>query len=144
MELKTYISNIKVEKNNLYNLVIAILKTEETLTEKESDIDLVLKNLSLLLKKAFQYVKEYKIEISNKNPDLDLDNWKNNIHMYKVKNPNMNKDVFLYSIRNSLMYLLEVERNKTLQKAYIFEIIIKTFLFINFLNLSIDSLLAMS
>jgi hypothetical protein len=135
---------IKAEKgkDNLMALALSILKLEETLIEKASDTNAVITSVKEMLDQSFLYTRDNKIEINNTVQDLDLDYWKNNIHIFKTKNPDMNKDVYLYSIRNSLKFLLEIKKDKALQKAYIFEIIIKTFLFIDFLNFSIEAIIA--
>jgi hypothetical protein len=142
MELKKYIESLKLEKgkDNIHNLSLNILKLEEIIVESATHEKLV-QGVGDLLEASFLFVKENKIEVNNEVQDLDLDYWKNNISIYKSKNPSMSKDVYLYSIRNSLRYLLEHKKDKILLKAYIFEIIIKTFLFIDYLNLSINSIL---
>ena len=144
MEIKKIVEEIKIEKNKetLLNLTQSILKIEETLVENFSNTDKVKENLKNLLYNCFYFIKENKIEINNEEiKDLDLDFWKENITFFKSKNPNMSTDIYLYSIRNSLMFLLDIKKEKILQKAYSLELVIKTFLFIDFLNLSIDSIL---
>ena len=144
MEIKKIIEEIKIEKNKetLLSLTQSILKIEETLVENFSNTDKIKEDLKSLLYNCFYFIKENKIEINNEEvKDLDLDFWKDNITFFKSKNPNMSTDIYLYSIRNSLMFLLDIKKEKVLQKAYSLELVIKTFLFIDFLNLSIDSIL---
>lgn len=144
MEIKKIVEEIKLDKSKDTLLVLtqSILKIEETLIESFSDTDKIKENVKNLLYNCFYYVKENKIEINNPEVnDLDLDYWKNNITFFKSKNPNMSTDIYLYSIRNSLMFLLDIKKDKVFQKAYCLELIIKSFLFIDFMNLSIDSIL---
>jgi hypothetical protein len=144
MELKSILEAMKLEKgrDNLQALTLSILKGEEMLIENHANTEGIINSFKSILMDAFAFIKENKIEINDsKVNDLDLDYWKNNIGLYKTKNPDMTKDVYLYSIRNSLKYLLDTRKDKTLQKAHIFEIVIKTFLFIDFINFSIDSVL---
>jgi hypothetical protein len=144
MELKNYIQELKIVKdsNHLLSLTHAILKNEEILIENYTNIEIVKIELRNLLNQSFFLIKEHKIEINNSEvKDLDLDYWKDNIASFKSKNPDMNREVYLYSIRNSLKYLIETKKTKNLFKAHLFEIIIKTFLFIDFLDLSIDKIL---
>jgi hypothetical protein len=146
MELKNYIAKLKNNTDKeaiLLSLTVAILEAEEVLIEQYVNTPKVIEVLKNILRVSFSYCKENKIEVNNdKTKDLDLDYWKNNIQIFKTKSININKDIFFYSIRNSLMFLIKEKKEKLLQKAYIFEIIIKTFLFIDFLNLSIDVLLS--
>lgn len=111
------------------------------LIEKHADTKGIIASFKAILLDAFAYIKEHKIEINSEVNDLDLDYWKNNVSLFRSKSPDMSTDVFLYSIRTSLRYLLELKKDKNLQKAHIFEIVIKSFLFIDFKNLSIDSVL---
>lgn len=143
MELRSILEKIKLEKgkDNLLSLTLTILKTEEMFVEKHANTEVIIAGFRAILMDAFTYIKENKIEINNEISDLDLDFWKNNVTLFRSKNPDMSTDVYLYSIRNSLRYLLETKKEKSLQKAHIFEIVIKSFLFIDFKNLSIDSVL---
>lgn len=147
MNLTNYTNIIKQKKgmDNLHCLVYSILKLEETLIEAANNIEKTTIDLQEVLFCSFLFIKENKIEITNeKIKDLDLNYWKDNINIFKSVNPNMSVDVYLYSIRNSVLYLQTYKKDKILSKAYIFEVIIKTFLLIDFLNLSIDSLLKLN
>lgn len=144
MDLKKFLEKVKLNKikNSLLALTYDILKLEEVLvesTEKEKEI----KHLGDILQSAFIIVSENKIEINNKvELDLDLDNWKNNIKKYKITH-NISKEVYLYALRDSLKNLIKAidNKNEVDIKTFIFELIIKTFLYIDFENLSIDHIL---
>lgn len=145
MELKTFNEKTKSikEKNSLLQLTLSILTLEETLTEVDNKVELI-KHLGTVLKFSFIVVNENKIDINNKDVmDLDLDNWKNNIKRYKMHNQ-VTKDSYLYTLRNSLKKLIQLlndDKESSFVKVHIFEIIIKTFLYIDYLNLSIDTIL---
>ncbi len=140
MELKTFFEKAKLvkDKNVLLTLTHTILKLEEHLIEGINE-EFTIDQLGDVLKVAFIIVGENKIDINNSVVDLDLDNWKNSIRVYRIKNA-ITKDVFLYTLRNSLKNLIEA-KDANFTKLYIFEIIIKTFLYIDFLGLSIDTIL---
>ena len=145
MELKKFIENIKsikTTRNSLLNLTYDILNLEESLIEinnKTHEINL----LGELLKSSFIIISENKIQVNNKDKkDLDLDNWKNSIKKYALKNK-VDKYIYLYALRVSLKNLIKAidELNTENIKIYIFELIIKTFLYIDSIDLSIDHIL---
>jgi len=142
MELKKFLDKAKVikTKNILLALTSSILQLEENLIEISSSEKLI-NQLGEVLKDIFIFIGENKIEINNKElKDLDLDHWKDDIRTYKPVHPGMSTDVYLYSMRNALKHLLD-EKDIKLIKVYSFELAIKTFLFIDFLDLSIDTIL---
>ena len=145
MELKRYIDEkIKIEKGkNLFEtLTISILNLEEALVEKRENSSLVKAVFINTLYDCFSLIKDLKIEINNSElQEVDLDYWKNNIHVFKSRINDPNIEVYLYSIRNSLKYLLQKKKDKQYSKAYLFEIIIKLFLSIDFYGFSINKLL---
>lgn len=144
MELKKFIEKVKTckTKSSLLDLTYDILLLEELIVES-SDIPKEIEQLGTVLKSAFVIIVENKIDVNNKDyPDLDLDNWKNSIKKYKLKN-SVSKDIYLYTLRNSLKNLIQAMevKNEVSIKTFIFELIIKTFLYIDFLDLSIDSIM---
>jgi hypothetical protein len=141
MELKKFLDKVKHLKGKNTNtlLTVSILKLEENIVETGDNV-LLIHQLGDVLQYAFVSVLEHKLAINNESvPDLDLDNWKNNVQHYRILNPLMNKDVFLYSLRNSLRYILEGDEDTI--RIFLFELIIKSFLYIDFLHLSIDAIL---
>ena len=144
MELKNYIKTLKVDnKVELVNeITLSILKLEEVFVEKNKNQLLICQNSKNILDNCFIFCLKNKIEINHITEKvLDLDYWKNNIILYKVKSADMGSDVFLYSVRNSLMSLIEVKKIKNFMKTHIFEIIVKMFLLLDFYNINIDELL---
>jgi hypothetical protein len=144
MELKKFIEKIKVNKskNSLIDLTYDILTLEELMIESSEPVKEI-NQLGNVLKSSFMLIFENKVEINHKEiPDLDLEHWKNSIKKYKVKNA-ISKDVYLYTLRNSLKNLIKsCETKDDLSiKIYLFELIIKTFLYIDYLDLSIDTIL---
>jgi hypothetical protein len=144
MELKKFIEKVKTikTKNSLLDLAYDILLLEELIVESAVPTKEI-NQLGDVLKSSFVIVSENKIEINNKeNPDLDLDNWKNSIGKYRLTNP-VSKEVYLYTLRNSLKNLMKSieDKDEVSIKVFIFELIIKTFLYIDYLDFSIDSIL---
>lgn len=145
MELKKFIERIKniKSKTTLLDLVYETLKLEELLIENAGDTSRHIKQLGEVLYQSFLLTVESKIDINDKNnKDLDLDNWKNNLKKYKLVNK-VEKEIYLYTIRNTLKNLIPVidTKDELSIKVYLFELIIKTFLYIDYLDLSIDTIL---
>lgn len=143
MGLENYIQKLKPNKNkkDLIPLIISILNCEEVLVEKSENLELVKNELKNFLNTLFIVIKSNNVNIKSETKELDLDYWKDNIKDYRSQNPNMNKDVFFYSIRNTLKYLILEINNKIHLTAHLLEMVIKTFLFIDFLELSLDDIL---
>ena len=147
MRLKEFSSEVKSlktnEKENIKNaMVLSVFKLEEILAEEGANTEKIVDQLGEVLTTSFSFANERGIEINNPEvEELDLDHWKDNIMSYKENTSDIvNAHVYLYTLRNALRYLID-EKDAINTKGYFFEIIIKTFLFINFLNLSIDSIL---
>lgn len=142
MELKKFAEKVKTVKykNTVLSLTLNVLKLEEVFEEKEFT-EKIINYLGEILKDSFALVNENKIPINNKEmPDFDLDNWKDSVKLYKKKMPAIpNARTYLYVMRSSLKNILDEKDIK----IYLFDLIIKTFLFIDTLNLSIDSVLEM-
>jgi hypothetical protein len=144
MELKKFIEKVKTfkPKNSLLDLTYNILVLEETLTEYVEPTREI-RCLGEVLKAGFVLLIENKLEINNKeNPDWDLDNWKNNIGKYRLKTK-IDKEIYLYTLRNSTKNIIKFtdEKNDWNIKVFVFELLIKTFLYIDYVNLSIDAIL---
>lgn len=144
MELKKFIEKLKNIKSKtiLLDLIYEILRLEELLIEN-SDITKNIKQLGEVLYQSLLLTVDNKIDINDKNnKDLDLDHWKNNLSKYRLINK-VEKEIYLYTMRNTLKNLIPVldTKDELSIKVYIFELIIKTFLYIDYLDLSIDAIL---
>lgn len=145
MELSKYLETIKKDKKELwYDLTLAILKLENNLTVSITDKQKVISQLKNIVDVALLLMKDNKIDINSDANDLDLDYVKNNIHIYQSRTPHMTNVTFLFQLKNALIMLIENKKDKAIIKTYLFEIITKTFLFIDYNNLSIDVILGIN
>lgn len=144
MKIKNQIKFFKPKygqkKKLLTQLTYSILKMEQLLIEEKNEHGKIIESIQEVISNCFTICNAYNIDVSNPNHrDLDLDYWKNNISDYRIKNEELNCDIFNYSIRDSLMNLIEYFENQVLRKVHIFEIIIKIFLLLDFYQIDIDA-----
>lgn len=144
MELKKILDKLKTSKtkSSLLELSYEILKLEELLIEN-ADFSKNITQLGDVMYQIFLCLIDNRVDInSTTNPDLDLDHWKNNIKKYRLKNK-VSNDIYLYTIRNTLKNLIRASQDNSeyYVKVHLFELMIKTFLYVDYVDLSIDAIL---